>query len=80
MIKPKDKEQEAKKAEEMLDSVPDHVVLSAAVDPHVTLSKLIYLLIKRSQVLNNLTIALIVLTVVLALLTIANVIVFLFTN
>ena len=82
MTKPKDKEQEEKRAEEMLDSVPAYVSKSSAISPSETTSKLIYILIKHSerliehsQRLNRLTITLIVLTVILAIITIVYIII-----
>jgi hypothetical protein len=75
MSKPNDKEKEARRIREMLETIPDPHDIDGGRRPEITANKLIYLLLIHSKRLNKRTITLIVLTAILAILTIVNVII-----
>ena len=66
-------EKERQKLKNMLQSIPDPYDVNGGLRPEITANKFNYILLRHSQRLNKLTWSLIVLTAVLALVTIADI-------
>ena len=67
-------EKETQKMRGLLQSIPDPYDVDGHLRPEITANKLAYILIRHSQCLSRLTTALIVLTVILVIATIADII------
>ena len=69
---------EEKEIRKALQSIPSPHDVDGGLRPEITANKLIWIFIKHSRCLNRLTLSLIVLTALLALVTIADILVRLF--